>query len=255
MDSLTGRVAVVTGASSGIGRAVCLELLSAGASVVANARRMNLLEKLKTESAAADRLRIFAGDASDPRTIEELLNETDKAFGPADLVVVNAGRGLSGSLLNSDPSQWEEMIRTNLLGAMRLMRAAGQRMLERAKKQPPLAMPLDIIVVGSNVGRHVSPFSSAYGSTKFAIHSVAEALRRELGPAGIRVSLVEPGIVRSGFQEVAGYTQKWFDEFAGKFAPILEPADVAKVICFVASQPSRIHINDIVVRPTRQDYP
>jgi NADP-dependent 3-hydroxy acid dehydrogenase YdfG len=261
--TLAGRVAVVTGASSGIGRAVALELLTAGAKVLANARGADRLRTLVDEvrSSGDDgrfgRLRIFAGDAGDPQAIERMLSEAEECFGPADLVVVNAGRGLSGSVLTSDPQQWDEMLRTNVLGAMHLMRAAAGRMRSAAESAgaAPLDRPRDIVVIGSTVGRHISPFSSAYGATKFAIGSATEAMRRELAPTGIRITLIEPGIVRSGFQEVAGYTQKWFDDFSNRIGPVLEPADVARAIAFVVSQPPHVHINDLVIRPTRQDYP
>jgi NADP-dependent 3-hydroxy acid dehydrogenase YdfG len=253
-----GRVAVVTGASSGIGRAIALQLLAAGAKVLANARGLHRLQLLRDELTgdAAQRLRLRAGDAADPQFIQQLLADAEQAFGPPDLVVVNAGRGLSGSVLTSDPQQWDEMLRTNVLGAMHLMRAAGQRMKSAAESDAaPMQQPRDIVVIGSTVGRHISPFSSAYGGTKFAIHSVTEALRRELAPAGVRVTLIEPGIVRSGFQDVAGYTRQWFDDFSKRIGPVLDPQDVARAVGFIVSQPAHVHINDLVIRPTRQDYP
>lgn len=260
--ALANRVAVVTGASSGIGRATALALIAGGAKVLANARGAERLGTLTAEARqrsgedGAGRLRLLPGDAGNELFIQKMLAEAERAFGPVDLVVVNAGRGLSGSVLTSDSAQWEEMVRTNVVGAMHLMRAAGLRMkaaIETGGK--PLDRPRDIVVLGSTVGRHISPFSSAYGGTKFAIGSVAEAMRREVAALGIRVTLIEPGIVRSGFQEVAGYTQQWFDEFAGRIGPVLEPEDVARTIRFIVSQPAHVHLNDVVIRPTRQDYP
>ena len=115
--------------------------------------------------------------------------------------------------------------------------------------------PRDLIVLGSTVGRHISPFSSLYGSTKFALHSLAEAQRRELGPKGVRVSLVEPGIVRSEFQAVAGYDPAAFGQLMDKFSPVLEPEDVARTIAFVCAQPAGVHVCDVMIRGTRQDYP
>jgi len=168
-------------------------------------------------------------------------------------VVINAGRGLAGSALTSDPTQWEEMIRTNLTAAARLLRMSAERML--GASDTPDGPPRDIIVIGSNVGKHVSPFSSMYGSTKFAVGALAEAARRELGPHGIRVSLVCPGIVSTEFQEVAGYTADLQQSFRDTFAPLLDADDVARVIAFIAQQPPHVHINDVVLRPTRQDYP
>ena len=94
-----------------------------------------------------------------------------------------------------------------------------------------------------------------YGSTKFAVNSLAEAARRELGPKGIRVTLIEPGFVESEFQQVAGYTQDWFAEVKTRIGPVLTPADIARTITFVVSQPPAVHVSDVLIRPTRQDYP
>ena len=115
-DSLSARRALVTGASSGIGRAITLELLNGGATVVANARRADRLEQLKNDAGdSAGRLHTFSGDASDPQTIARMMDFAQGSLGEVDLVVVNAGRGLSGSLLTSDIAQWNDMIQTNVL--------------------------------------------------------------------------------------------------------------------------------------------
>lgn len=257
---LAGRVGVVTGASAGIGMAITRELVGRGARVVINARRA---ERLATLAHELGRHRVVEapGDAAVPETIDRMLRTARDAFdAEADLVVVNAGRGLAGSVLTSDPAQWEEMVRTNVLGAARLMRAAAERMLadldrRRERGEDWRSRAHDIIVVGSNVGRHISPFSSMYGSTKFAVNSLAEAMRRELAPKGIRVPLVEPGFVVSEFQGVAGYDDAWFRERVEALGPMLEPADVARAVAFIVSQPAHVHVSDILIRPTRQDYP
>jgi NADP-dependent 3-hydroxy acid dehydrogenase YdfG len=94
-----------------------------------------------------------------------------------------------------------------------------------------------------------------YGSTKFAVHGMVEGVRRELGPKGIRVTIVAPGFVVSEFQSVAGYEDAWFSQIKDKIGPPLAPDDVARVITFIAAQPPAVHISEITVRPTRQDYP
>ena len=260
--SLADRLAVVTGASAGIGRATASTLASLGAAVVVNARRADRLESLVAEIAAAGgRSVAVAGDCAASAVIDEMLvaaaaladSHGRDARATVDLVVINAGRGLAGSALTSDPAQWDEMIRTNLTAAALLLRKAAERML--AAGDTLTDRPRDIIVIGSNVGKHVSPFSSMYGSTKFAVGALAEAARRELGPKGIRVSLVCPGIVTTEFQHVAGYTADLQRSFRDKFAPLLAAEDVARVIAFIASQPAGVHINDVTLRPTRQDYP
>jgi NADP-dependent 3-hydroxy acid dehydrogenase YdfG len=260
-DSLENRIAFVTGASAGIGEACVRDLVAQGVRVVINARRAGPLEALAREL-GPDRVALAVGDCSRPETITAALDTARSRFGKgereADLVIVNAGRGLRGSVMDSDPAQWEQMVRTNITGAALLIREAGRRMLSSTEgRSGPavLAHARDIVVLGSTVGRHISPFSSMYGSTKFAVNSLAEAARRELGPKGIRVTLVEPGFVVSEFQGVAGYDPEWFKSVVERIGPVLTPADVARTIRFIIAQPAAVHINDIVIRPTRQDYP
>lgn len=271
--ALSGRIAVVTGASAGIGEATARSFAAAGAKVVLNARRKERLEELARSLGGPERAAVVAGDAAAPSVIQGMLDTARDRFGggsrEADLVVVNAGRGLRGSVLDSDDSQWEEVIRTNYLGAARLMRAAAERMIGKLpivqgppKDAPPprppedwLKRPRDIVVLGSTVGRHISPFSSMYGSGKASVHMLAESLRRLLAPRGVRVSLLEPGIVKSEFQGAAGYDPVSFGQFMEGIGPVLEPADLARTILFIASQPAHVCINDVMIRPTRQEYP
>lgn len=254
---LSARRAIITGASAGIGEATARLLASMGAAVVVNARRAERLNDVVASiRKAGARAAGVAGDATEQGTIRAMFDAARSTFdGEADLVIVNAGRGLAGSVLNSDTSQWEEMIRTNLVGAALLIRAAAERLLALGPNDGPPTRPRDIVVIGSNVGRHISPFSSMYGSTKFAIGSLAEAARRELGPKGVRVTHIAPGVVKTEFQEVAGYDPVGFGEFMERIAPVLSPEDIARVIAFVVSQPPGVHVNDVVVRPTRQEYP
>ena len=261
MTPLQGRVGIITGASAGIGLATVEALVAAGARVVVNARRADRLEALATRLGAASVVPV-PGDCADEAVIARMLDTAKARFGTdADLIVVNAGRGLGGTAITSDAAQWNDMIRTNILAAARLIRAAGPRLLAQQADGPAtstgpwLKRPRDIIVLGSVVGRHVSPFSSFYSCTKAAVQSLVEGTRRELGPRGIRVSLVEPAFVTSEFQGVAGYTPEWYAQMVEKFGPMLDPADVARTIRFIAEQPAHVHISDILIRPTRQEYP
>jgi NADP-dependent 3-hydroxy acid dehydrogenase YdfG len=264
--NLKGRIVIITGASAGIGAAIARELVDHGVRVVVNARREPKLDALVAELNQHQRAGDgpfaigVAGDAADDQVIAEFFDAAHRSFGrEADAVIANAGRGLGGSVLTSDPSQWEEMIRTNLLGASKLLRAAGTRMLSSLDSRGVDAWrtgePKDIIVIGSIVGRHVSPFSSMYGGTKFGIHGVAEGLRRELAPRGVRVTLVEPGFVESEFQGVAGYKPEWFRGVVEKIGPVLQPEDVARPVAFLLGLPAHVHLSDFILRPTRQDYP
>lgn len=254
----------MTGASAGIGEALAREFVEEGCKVVANARREDRLEQLRA-TLGSQAVSTVAGDCAEPAVIERLLDTARASFGgsrasEADLVVINAGRGLGGTALTSDESQWDDLIRTNIIAAARLIRAAGKRMLEVESGEVRhdgvwLRRPRDIVILGSVVGRHVSPFSSFYSCTKAAVQTLAEGTRRELGPKGIRVTLVEPAFVTSEFQAVAGYSPQWYQQMVEKFGPMLTPRDVARTIVFLASQPANVHISDVLIRPTRQEYP
>ena len=161
---------------------------------------------------------------------------------------------MGGSVKDADLSQFDELIKINVTGTLALLQKAAQKMADGQQSVYPKSAA-DIVIVGSVVGRHISPFSAVYGATKFAVHALAEGLRREVGPKGVRVSLVEPGIVLSGFQSVAGYSDEMVNGFNDKFGPLLKGDDVANAILYVVTQPPHVHISDMVVRPTRQDYP
>lgn len=254
MKTTYSRIAIVTGASAGIGEAIARRCIQSGFGVVINARRQEKLEKLAKELGPG--CCIAPGDASDSEIISSLFDRAKEYFGrESDLVVANAGRGLGGSVTTADLSQFDEVIRINLTGTTRLLQFAARRMIDNMASRPFPKYPHDIIVLGSTVGRHLSPFSIVYGSTKFAIHSITEGLRRELGPKGIRVSLIEPGIVLSEFQGVAGYSGEMVKGFDDKYGPLLVGEDIAKMVDCIVTQPAHVHLCDMVVRPTRQEYP
>ncbi len=260
---LKQRIAIVTGASAGIGEAIARELVVQGSTVVINARRKEKLDALARELGAED-VAAAQGDCADDAVVGSMFEIAKERFGAgrreANLVVVNAGRGLNGSVVTSDTSQWEDMVRTNLMGAAKLIRAAAERMLreiadDAAAGKPWTTQARDIVVLGSTVGRHISPFSSMYGATKFGVNSLAEAARRELGPKGIRVSLIEPGFVVSEFQGVAGYSEEWLKATFERIGPVLDAKDIAEVVTTITSKAAHVHWGDVVLRGTRQDYP
>jgi len=191
-----------------------------------------------------------AGDASSEPDLDALLDRTlswVEGGRRYDIVIANAGRGLAGGILDSDESQWRELYQINVLGAAHLLRRAGQYLVERKSG--------DIVVVGSVVGRNVSPFSGFYGSSKFAIGAIAEGLRREVCSHGVRVSLVMPGIVVSEFQDVAGYDEENFFKSIAHFGKLLEPQAIADGIHWLLTLPPHVNVNEIMIRPTGQSYP
>lgn len=249
---LTGKMALVTGASAGIGWAIAAHLARLGAAVVASARRKDRLTALVAHIQQTGGIALAVeADAADNAAIDQLLSTAadwaNKIGHVPAIVVVNAGRGLVGGLTNSDESQWEYLYKLNVLGAAHLMRRAALQFMAQKRG--------DIVVLGSVSGHNISPFSGLYGSTKWAIAGAAEALRREVCAHGVRVTTIKPGIVESEFQDVAGYTHDNFTKLIQHFGQTLSPQDVANAIGFVVSQPPHVHINELIIRPTGQDYP
>lgn len=248
---VTDKCAIITGASSGIGRSVALRLAQEGMAVVIHGRRVELLESLAQEiRSAGGRVLVVAGDAGVVEDIEALLAAAvawEEGGGGYQIVVANAGRGLAGGITTSDESQWQELYQVNVMGAAHLLRRAGLYLSERGGG--------DLVVVGSVVGRNISPFSGFYGASKFAVTALAEALRREVCGAGVRVSTVMPGIVESGFQSVAGYTQENFGKTVESYGKVLQPEDIAEGVAWLLSQPEHINVSEIMIRPTGQNYP
>ncbi len=245
------RVIIVTGATSGIGEATARTLVAQGYGVVGTGR--NHAKLIELEQYWGPHFHGVAGDITEENLQERLFVAAEQHFGqPANGVVVNAGRGLGGAVTQVDTGHFEAILKLNVASALSLMQKSVRHF------QPMVDFPrrsADIVVIGSVVGRHISPFSAAYGATKYAVHALAEGLRREVGSMGIRVTLVEPGLVLSGFQDGAGYSDDMVDHFKDKFGPLLIGEDVADAIHFVLSRPPHVHVSDILIRPTRQDYP
>ena len=253
MSASYQRIAIITGTTSGIGEATLRKFIAAGFGVVGNGRKADKLNTLENDIGPA--FRGVAGDAADPEVVERLFVTAEEHFGQtADIVVANAGRGLGGSVKDADLTQFQDLLRINVGGVLYLIQKAARGMADLQKDAFP-EKAADIVIIGSVVGRNISPFSAVYSASKFAVHTMAESLRRELSPIGVRVSLVEPGAVMSGFQAAAGYTEELVASFHEKFGPLLSVDVIADTIHHIVVQPPHVHIADIVVRPTRQDYP
>jgi NADP-dependent 3-hydroxy acid dehydrogenase YdfG len=247
---LLGKTAIITGASSGIGRITAKLLAQDGVAVAVNARRKERLDVLASEiRTLGGKALAVEGDMSDQATIDQILERVLKwedGGRKYDIVVVNAGRGLDKGILDSDESKWEELYRINALGAASLMRRAGRYMVERNSG--------DIVVVGSVAGKHISGVSGIYGSTKLAIASLAEGMRREVCGYGVRVSIVMPGIVRSEFHEVGGYGEE-FANMTDSMGQLLDPQTVGESIRWLLALPPHVNVNEIEIRPTGQIFP
>lgn len=254
------RIAIVTGAGSGIGRCTALRLAKKGVRLILNGRNEKALSELKDQiddRSGNDTCRIVCGDIADEQTSHLCISECTQTWQELPCILIaSAGRGLPGTVINSDARQWDDLINTNIKGLMHPLKVFGTSMLgQQSVNRDFVNAPLDIVVIGSSVGRNVSPFNSVYGATKFAVHGLTEALRRQLGPSGIRVTLIEPGLVQTNFQTAAGYNMDWFNEYVKEVGPVLEPDDIAKAIEFAIGLPGNVHLDNISIRPTRQPYP
>lgn len=254
------RIGIITGASSGIGRSVALRLASNETNLILNGRNKDQLISLKNEiiqKVGYDRVELVVGDVKEMSTMNDCIDKCfEKWNSHPNLFIASAGRGLPGTLLTSKEEEWKSLIDTNIIGLMNQLKAISKSMIEAQEANKGSDSIInDIVVIGSNIGRNVSPFNSVYGATKFATHGMTEALRRELGPKEIRVSLIEPGIVETNFQNTAGYDMEWFNSYLNDIGPALSGDDIAKAIEFIINLPKNVHIDNISIRTTRQTYP
>lgn len=247
------RTAIVTGATSGIGLSIAQIFAKRNIPLVISGRQEDKLNQFIT-TFEKDNKNIYSwtGDITEQKTIDGLFDFT---YNSCKLVpnvyILSAGCGLPGTILSSNASKWEHLINLNYLSVIRQLRVIGELFLKQAKENDS-AFPHDIVVIGSVVGREVSKANPVYGSTKFAVHSLVESLRQELCSYNIRVTLIEPGFVRTGFQEAANYDKEFVQKICDDIGPLLTPDDVAKTIEFVIDQPMHVHLDDIRIRPTRQ---
>ncbi|MFD1271603.1 SDR family NAD(P)-dependent oxidoreductase [Streptomyces kaempferi] len=183
-NTLEGRVVLVTGASSGIGRAIAIALSKAGARVAAGARRADRVRSL-AEDAPGEVLALEL-DVTDPQSVRDAVEATVERFGTLDVLVNNAGVMLSGQILGADTTEWTRMVETNLLGSMYAVHSALPHLL-RSKGA--------VVQISSTSGRVSSAASGVYAATKFGVTAFSEALRQEVTEQGVRVVVVEPGFV------------------------------------------------------------
>ncbi|NKE34243.1 SDR family oxidoreductase [Natronococcus sp. JC468] len=245
--SLDDRVALVTGASSGIGAATARELADAGASVALAARREDRLESLadEIETAGGEAL-VVPTDVTEESQVREMIDTTVAELGGLDVLVNNAGVMLLEPVATADPDDWQQMLDLNVQAVMVASQAALGVMREQGAG--------DIVNLSSVAGRKAYAGSSGYNASKFGVTAFSEALREEVADSDIRVTAVEPGVVDTELPEhIPNDEQKeMIDEMLEGVTP-LEPEDVARSIRFAVGQPTRVDINELLIRPTRQE--
>jgi NADP-dependent 3-hydroxy acid dehydrogenase YdfG len=249
---LAGTVALVTGASSGIGEATARELAAQGARVALAARRTDRLETL------ADTIRATGGtaitltaDVTDQTQASQCVQDTVEQFGRLDTLINNAGIMLLGPLVDADLSEWQRMMNLNVLGLMYCAHAAVPHLVKAAQDGP--RQVADLVNISSVAGRQVRKGSGAYNASKHAVGAFSEALRMELASQHVRVSLIEPGAVDT---ELASHNRPEIQESMNKrFAGFerLQAQDIADTAAFIVTRPRRMAINEVLVRPTEQE--
>jgi len=249
-NDLAGRVAVITGASSGMGRAAALQLAARGARVALLARRQPQLE------AAVAEIRRLGGEAiavvtdvTDQASVDAAAATVKRAFGNADLVFNNAGLMLPGAIGQQPQREWETQVDLNVTGAMRVIQAFVPQ-LEEAAAQGKV---VDLVNTSSIASQYVYGNFAVYSATKAFVSHLSRHLRLELGPKNIRVSVIEPGITETELQGHFTF-QGAIDWIKGAAETIefLQPEDIAATVCFIATQPRRVNLQQVVVMPTRE---
>jgi NADP-dependent 3-hydroxy acid dehydrogenase YdfG len=248
---LAGTVALVTGASSGIGEATARALAGLGAAVALVARRKERLDQLAAAiTAQGGRALAFETDVTERGQAEAAVERTVRELGRLDTVINNAGVMLLGPIENAPVEEWERMVHLNVLGLLYTAHAALPHLL-RAAQGPPRSVA-DLVNVSSVAGRVAREGSGVYNLTKHGVGAFSESLRQEVTGRHVRVSLVEPGAVDT---ELASHLRPEIAEQAmQRFGHIerLESADIADAITYIVTRPRRMAVNEILVRPTEQ---
>jgi NADP-dependent 3-hydroxy acid dehydrogenase YdfG len=244
-------VALVTGASSGIGEATARLLAGEGAAVAMAARRTDRLEALGGEIADAGGTALpIAADVTQRQQAEEAVARTVEELGRLDILVNNAGVMLLGPMLEAPVEEWEQMIEVNLLGLMYTSKAAIPHLLEAAEGDRGVA---DIVNISSVAGRIARRGSGVYNATKFGVGAFSESLRQEVTRRHLRVALVEPGAVAT---ELTSHNRPEVqEEIKGRFKEMerLQSEDIADAIGYVVTRPRHMAVNEVLVRPTEQE--
>ncbi|MGD0882717.1 MAG: SDR family NAD(P)-dependent oxidoreductase [Acidimicrobiales bacterium] len=249
-ERLDGTVALVTGASSGIGEATAVALAAQGAKVAVAARRRDRLEAL-AERIGADDVLVLETDVTDEAQARSMVDQTVGRFGRLDTLVNNAGVMLLGPIVDAPVDEWRRMVELNLVGLLYSTHAALPHLLAAAETEP--RQVADIVNVSSVAGRFARLGSGVYNATKFGVGAFSESLRQEVTRRHVRVSLVEPGAVAT---ELVGQNRPEIIEgLLATWGPVevMHPEDIAESIVFTVTRPRRVTVNEVLIRPTEQE--
>ena len=248
---LEGTVALVTGASSGIGAATAAALAAQGAAVALAARRRDRLEALaagiRDQGGTA---LVLESDVTDENQATDAVARTVAELGRLDTLINNAGVMLLGPVVGAPLSEWQQMVELNVLGLLYCAHAALPHLLRAAEDGP--RQVADMVNISSVAGRAARTGNGVYSLTKHGVGAFSESLRQEVTGRHVRVSLVEPGAVAT---ELAGHNRpEILESIRGRFADIerLHAEDIADAIGYIVTRERHIAINELLVRPTEQ---
>lgn len=235
MTDLTNQVAIVTGASRGIGKAIALLLAQQGATVVAVARSEKELLELGQQTQGLG----IVADVSDEADAQRIIDETLRHYGRLDVLVCNAGVGSFAELENFSAAEWDRIFDTNVKGTFLLCKAAVPHFKAQKKGH--------IVGITSDVAKRTFAHGTAYGASKFAQDAVLASLRKEVRPHGIKVSTIYPGLVDTFFNDTTPGS-------AEAAQTHLRPADIAQAVCYVLQAPAHVVVDELMLHPLTQEW-
>ena len=246
MAKLDGKVAVITGASSGIGEATAEALAAEGAAVVVAARREDRLKDL-VDRIEGDGGRVLpvACDVTDEEQAHALIQRAKDELGSVDILVNNAGVMQLSKIEKGLSDEWRTMFDVNVMGLLYVTDAAVQAMKEQGSGY--------VVNISSVAGRKTRPGVGVYSGTKFAVNAISEALRQELIEDNVRVTMIEPGAVETELpNHITDEEAKEGIDALYQLDDILQAEDIANAIVYCVTQPARVSINELLIRPTQQ---
>ena len=252
-EALKGTVALITGASSGIGAATACALAARGAAVAMLARRADRLEALADDLRAdgATAL-VLDADITDRQQVEAAVERAVAEFGRLDTVVNNAGVMLNGPVAEALAGEWDRMLAVNVEGLLHVTRVAIPHLIRAAQDSP--RQVADLVTISSTAGRVARPGTAVYSLTKFGVGAFSESLRQELQPKRVRVGVVEPGTVDT---ELASHLREGVREAAARQIEGMQrllPEDIADAVAYMVTRDRRVAVNEMLVRAAEQTW-
>lgn len=230
MTVLTDKVAVVTGAGSGIGEAIATLLHEEGAKVVLAGRNKEKLQNVANRL-SQDSVKVVPTDVTNKEEVDELIKIAQQTFGGLDIVINSAGQMLSSKITDYQVDEWDSMIDVNIKGTLYTAQAALPTMLEQSSGH--------LINIASISGFEVTKSSTIYSATKAAVHTITQGLEKELAKTGVKVTSISPGMVDTAITAAYNPTDR----------KKLEPQDIAEAVLYALTQPKHVNVNEITVRP------